>query len=116
MIKKTQLITLYNNKGGVSKTTTLFNLAVYLSKEGKKVLIADCDPQCNATELFFASDEDTYDPESDFPGTSIYEALRPRLEGDVKQVDVSLVKLASSVLYDNLFLLRGDLEFGQLHI
>jgi cellulose biosynthesis protein BcsQ len=51
----TKLITFYNNKGGVSKTTTLFNLAVHLAQSGKKILIADCDPQCNATELFLAS-------------------------------------------------------------
>ena len=72
-----KIVTFYNNKGGVSKTTTLFNLAVFLAQSGKKVLIADCDPQCNVTELFFASS--FYDdPDKELPGTSIYEALRKR--------------------------------------
>jgi len=74
----TKIVTLYNNKGGVSKTTTLFNLAVYLTQNNKRVLIADCDPQCNVTELFFASMESTDDPSQELPGTSIYEAIRPR--------------------------------------
>jgi len=64
------------------------------------------------TELFYASDEDTYDPTIDLPGTSIYQALKPRLEGEIRQVDVKSVMLSASKLYSNLYLLRGDLEFA----
>lgn len=47
-------ITVFNNKGGVGKTTLLCNLASYLSlKKNKKVLIVDADPQCNATIYLF---------------------------------------------------------------
>lgn len=108
-----KIISFYNNKGGVSKTTTLFNLAVLLAQRGLRVLLADCDPQCNLTELFFASRDDLDDPEAELPGTSIYQALLPRFQGDTKSIDPSTVELVSSIIYDNLFLFRGDLEFSQ---
>jgi len=109
----TKIVTLYNNKGGVSKTTTLFNLAVFLAQTNQRVLIVDCDPQCNATELFFASVEDSDSPEVELPGTSIYSALLPRFKGQQAVIDPSSVELVENVLYPNLFLFKGDLEFAR---
>jgi cellulose biosynthesis protein BcsQ len=43
-------VAIFNNKGGVGKTTFLCNLASYLSIfKKKKILVVDADPQCNAT-------------------------------------------------------------------
>lgn len=44
-----KIISVFNNKGGVGKTTLTYHLAHALSESGNKVLMIDADPQCNLT-------------------------------------------------------------------
>jgi len=107
-----KIVTMYNNKGGVSKTTSLFNLGVYLAQNGSRVLFADCDPQCNLTELFLASYPGVEDPDTELPGTTIYQALLPRFRGEAGTIDPASIDIVASQIYDRLFLFRGDIEFS----
>jgi len=53
--RKTRIIAVVNEKGGVGKTVTVINLGAGLSLKGKDVLIVDMDPQFNATKGFGVS-------------------------------------------------------------
>lgn len=44
-----KIISIFNNKGGVGKSTLGFHLGHALAEMGKKVLLVDLDPQCNLT-------------------------------------------------------------------
>lgn len=67
-----KVISVFNQKGGVGKTTTVVNLAVALANLSKKILVVDIDPQANTTsglgldkynidtslyDLFYANEE-----------------------------------------------------------
>ena len=77
-------ISLFNHKGGVSKTTTAFNLGWMLASKGKRVILVDCDPQCNLTGMILgfkgATDlEKLYQTPS---GHNIRDSLAPALAQD----------------------------------
>lgn len=48
-VQKMKIISIFNNKGGVGKTTLSFHLGHALASMNKKVLLIDLDPQCNLT-------------------------------------------------------------------
>lgn len=56
-------ISIINQKGGVSKTTTTVHLGAYLSKKGFKILLIDSDPQTDLSKSLnqFDSDDNYFD-------------------------------------------------------
>lgn len=116
----TKIVTLYNHKGGVSKTSTTFNLSNYLADQGKKVLIVDADAQCNMTEICLAPllrnlDEDserTGQATENLPGNTLLEILRPRFEGEVASIDTKSIEAIK--VTDNLELIRGSVDINSV--
>lgn len=47
-----KVIAVFNQKGGVGKTTTNVNLSACIAEKGKKVCVVDIDPQGNTTSGF----------------------------------------------------------------
>ena len=81
------VLTFFNNKGGVGKTSLVFHLAWMFSEMGKRVVAIDLDPQANLTSAFLSEDdlEILWDPDDTSPrSNTIYQCLKPMTEmGDI---------------------------------
>lgn len=101
-------IAVFNHKGGVSKTTTSFNLGYGLAKKGKKVLLVDADSQCNLS--LYAMGFQKYSKYCEEKNqNNIYDCLVPAYKSQPK-----LIQAAECYkLTDNLFLLPGNLDFAE---
>ena len=77
-----KIINLFNHKGGVSKTTTVFNLSWMLASLGKRVVMADFDPQCNLTGMVlgYQGVDDLETAYRSDPPNNIKDALAPAFE------------------------------------
>lgn len=113
------IVTLYNHKGGVSKTTTTFNLAHLVAASGYKVLVVDADPQCNMTEIMLSQLIQKLDQEAEksgqpneIPGSSLLSVLQPRIDGDIAFVDIAQVKTIN--VRENLDIIRGDVALNSI--
>lgn len=75
-------IAVFNNKGGVGKTTLLCNLSAFFKivKE-KKVLVIDADPQCNASSYILGNDK-LFDYYADQPDNTILKIVECLSEGN----------------------------------
>lgn len=83
-----KIVCLFNHKGGVSKTTTAFNLGWMLAHKGKKVVLADFDPQCNLTGMVmgFKGVDDLAATYTSSPPNNVKDGLAPAFESQPKQI------------------------------
>lgn len=111
MPKEIPAISLFNHKGGVSKTTTTFNLGWALADSGLKVMIVDGDPQCNltGTVLGFSGVDDFASFYEVHPDANISAGLAPVLQGSGQRLKP--VPLAQTP-HPNLFLLAGNITLA----
>ncbi|MCQ2554512.1 MAG: AAA family ATPase [Clostridia bacterium] len=98
-------IAIFNQKGGVGKTTTNINLAACLALRGKKVLILDIDPQGNTTSgvgvmkkgltdtVYNILTDSTYDPERAIIHTQVENLDLIPASQDLAGAEVELVSM-----------------------
>ncbi|MFJ3089911.1 AAA family ATPase [Streptomyces sp. NPDC086838] len=120
-------IALFNNKGGVGKTTLTYHLAHMFCRMGLTVLAVDLDPQANLTSMCLDETEieELWENKSELiaqgavrsalPGTgrvrsgqTIADAVRPILEGTG---DIASIEPAE--LQPGLWLLAGSLDLSR---
>src|SRR5579864_4517330 len=99
-------IALFNNKGGVGKTTLVYHLAHMFSRIGYPTVAVDLDPQANLTSAFF--DEDELEKLWATSDETIMACVSPILEGtgDIK-VPVPLE------ITNTLSVIAGDLGLSR---
>jgi cellulose biosynthesis protein BcsQ len=113
-------ISMFNNKGGVGKTTLTCNIASFFARENnQRVLVVDCDPQCNATQLIMGEEfaADFYWSSSDKSNigesnvTTIRDVLQPIEDGD-SHISESVNPILSSKNRFGVDLLPGHPGFS----
>src|ERR1700722_14845261 len=108
-----KIIDLFNHKGGVSKTTTVFNLAWMLGMMGKRVIVADFDPQCNLTGMVlgYKGVEDLEGTYTESPPNNIKHPLSPAFESKPRRVTAAeCIPVAGN---DEMFLLPGHIGLAE---
>jgi cellulose biosynthesis protein BcsQ len=110
------LICLFNHKGGVSKTTTAFNLGWMLATKAKRVLLVDCDPQCNLTGMVlgFKKLEDLQSIVGTGTPKNIRDGLAPAFES--RPEPLRAVECISIPGNSNLLLLPGHLGLAEYEV
>lgn len=134
-----KIISVFNHKGGVSKTTTTFNLGWKLAQKGNRVILVDADPQCNLTGVVLGLNpewpEDTDEAVEENEATdqeyastqqraadfweenfdrTIFGALQPAFNSEPKLIDPVECVTVDGV--DGLYLLPGHIRFGEYEV
>ncbi len=104
-------IVLFNHKGGVSKTTTSYNLGWMLASLGKKVLLVDADPQCNLSSLLLGDNFEKYYLDDSTKFQNIKDGVKVAFQGKPKPIEA--VSCFSPPLNKNLFLLAGHADLSE---
>ena len=107
-MSSTPVVTFFNNKGGVGKTSLAYHVTWMLSELGHTVLVADLDPQANLTAAFLSERglEKLWDEPAGKRGNTIYQCVE-RLAGVGDVRDPKLFRVT-----DDLFFLAGDLALS----
>ena len=101
-----QVLTFFNNKGGVGKTSLVYHLAWMFSELGHTVVAVDLDAQANLTAAYLDEEELERLWENGKEPTTIYRAIEPLTRvGDIADPNIEKVS-------QGLYLIPGDVALA----
>lgn len=103
-------LVVFNHKGGVSKTTTVYNLGWMLSKKFK-VLVVDADSQCNLSSLVLGEDFEKYYLEDATRLQNIKDGVSAAFQG--KPRPITAVNCFSPQKAPSMYLLAGHADLTE---
>lgn len=106
----TKRLVVFNHKGGVSKTTTVYNIGWMLSKT-HKVLLVDADSQCNLTSLVLGEEFEKYYVDENTHLQNIKDGVAPAFQG--KPVPIAAVNCYSPQRAPAMYLLAGHANLSE---
>lgn len=113
---KPKIISVFNNKGGVGKTTYLYHLAHLLAESGKKVLCVDCDSQCNLTAYFLPgltlNGENNALKKAMYSKISIYDCVSGILGGEGININIKPLNVSNYTRENYLYLIPGSMNLS----
>lgn len=110
MAHMTDTISFFNHKGGVGKTTMLFNTAIEMGRLGKRVLMVDLDAQANLTAIALSDSKlaALYPPPPAVSADTVAGAFAPLVSG---AGDLATPP-AKNIRTDTVWLLPGDIQLS----
>lgn len=104
-----KIISIFNNKGGVGKTTYMYHVAHLLAERKQTVLMVDCDSQCNLTAYSLSDGEIRRAWSAE--GNSIFRNIEPVYQtiGDIRKRAPSKAMNARGEIY----IVPGDLRLSE---
>jgi chromosome partitioning protein len=104
-------LVLFNHKGGVSKTTTAYNVGWTLAEQGHRVLLVDADPQCNLSSLILGDEFDEYYLDDATRLQNIKDGVAPAFTG--KPTPIVPVICRSPARQPRVYLLAGHATLSE---
>lgn len=106
MSQHVPVLTFFNNKGGVGKTSLIYHLAWMYASLRKRVVVADLDPQANLTAAFLTEEriEEIWDSKQ--KGATVYRCVKPLTGvGDIAEPILQHIT-------QDLYLIAGDVALS----
>jgi chromosome partitioning protein len=103
-------LVVFNHKGGVSKTTSAYNIGWMISKSAR-VLLVDADPQCNLTSLILGEEFEEYYIDANTKLQNIKDGVSSAFDG--RPTPIEAVHCSHPDRAPHLYLLAGHANLSE---